>query len=59
LWPPAAEDTSRPLAWLGTNPAVIAPVLGTSSTAQIDDAIASLRVGLSDDEIGWRSAVSH
>jgi hypothetical protein len=33
------------LAWLRTNPADIAPLLGASNAAQIDDAIASLRVG--------------
>jgi aryl-alcohol dehydrogenase-like predicted oxidoreductase len=39
------------LAWLRTNPVVVAPLLGASSTAQIDDAIASLDIELSHDEI--------
>jgi aryl-alcohol dehydrogenase-like predicted oxidoreductase len=39
------------LAWLRTNPVVAAPLVGASSTAQIDDAVASLDVDLTDDEI--------
>jgi aryl-alcohol dehydrogenase-like predicted oxidoreductase len=39
------------LAWLRTNPVVVAPLVGASSTAQIDDAIASLQIELTDDEI--------
>jgi 1-deoxyxylulose-5-phosphate synthase len=39
------------LAWLRSNPAVVAPLVGASSTAQIDDAVASLDVQLTDEEI--------
>ena len=39
------------LAWLRTNPVVVAPLVGASTPAQIDDAIASLSVELGDDEI--------
>ena len=38
------------LAWLRRNPVVVAPLVGASSTAQIDDAVASLDVDLSDEE---------
>jgi aryl-alcohol dehydrogenase-like predicted oxidoreductase len=39
------------LAWLRKNPVVAAPLVGASSTAQIDDAVASLDVELTGDEI--------
>lgn len=39
------------LAWLRSNPVVTAPLVGASSTQQIDDAIASLDITLTDDEI--------
>ncbi len=39
------------LAWLRHQPAVVAPLLGASSTAQIDDAVASLAIVLSDEEL--------
>ena len=39
------------LAWLRTKPAVTAPLVGASSTQQIDDAVMSLDVELTDDEI--------
>jgi aryl-alcohol dehydrogenase-like predicted oxidoreductase len=39
------------LAWLRTNPVVTAPLVGASTTSQIDDAIASLDIMLTDDEI--------
>lgn len=39
------------LAWLRNNPVVTAPLVGASSTQQIDDAIASLDITLTDDEI--------
>jgi 1-deoxyxylulose-5-phosphate synthase len=38
------------LAWLRRNPVVVAPLVGASTTAQIDDAIASLDVELTDGE---------
>ncbi|CAN5483817.1 aldo/keto reductase [soil metagenome] len=38
------------LAWLRTNPVVVAPLAGASSVAQIDDAVASLSIELTGDE---------
>jgi len=38
------------LAWLRRNPVVVAPLVGASSTAQIDDAVASLDLNLTDEE---------
>jgi 1-deoxyxylulose-5-phosphate synthase len=38
------------LAWLRTNPVVTAPLVGASNTSQIDDAIASLSVNLTEQE---------
>jgi 1-deoxyxylulose-5-phosphate synthase len=39
------------LAWLRTNPVVVAPLLGASTTSQIDDAVASLDIQLTDEEV--------
>jgi aryl-alcohol dehydrogenase-like predicted oxidoreductase len=39
------------LAWLRSKPVVTAPLVGASSAAQIDDAVASLDIALSDEEI--------
>ncbi len=39
------------LAWLRHNPVVTAPLVGASSTGQIDDAVASLDIQLTGDEI--------
>jgi aryl-alcohol dehydrogenase-like predicted oxidoreductase len=39
------------LAWLRSNPVVVAPLVGASTTTQIDEAVASLDVELTDDEI--------
>ena len=39
------------LAWLRSKPVVTAPLVGASSAAQIDDAVASLDITLSDEEI--------
>lgn len=39
------------LAWLRTNPVVVAPLLGASTTGQIDEAVASLTIELADEEI--------
>ena len=39
------------LAWLRSKPVVVAPLVGASSTAQIDDAVASLDVDLTADEV--------
>jgi len=50
----AARGVSRAqiaLAWLRRQPVVAAPLVGASTTAQIDDAVASLDIELSVDEI--------
>ncbi len=39
------------LAWLRSKPVVCAPLVGANTTTQIDDAVASLDVGLSGEEI--------
>ncbi|HXO52909.1 MAG TPA: aldo/keto reductase [Mycobacterium sp.] len=39
------------LAWLRTKPVVTAPLVGASTTTQIDDAVASLEITLAADEI--------
>jgi hypothetical protein len=39
------------LAWLRTKPVVTAPLVGANHTSQIDDAIASLEIDLTSDEI--------
>ena len=39
------------LAWLRSKPVVTAPIVGASSVLQIDDALASLSIDLSDEEI--------
>jgi aryl-alcohol dehydrogenase-like predicted oxidoreductase len=39
------------LAWLRGNPVVAAPLVGASSTLQLDDAVASLELVLTEDEI--------
>ena len=39
------------LAWLHAKPVVTAPLVGASTTRQIDEAVASLAIELSDDEI--------
>ncbi|WP_372660626.1 aldo/keto reductase [Amycolatopsis kentuckyensis] len=39
------------LAWLRRQPVVTAPLVGAGSTKQIDDAVASLDVELTDDEV--------
>ena len=39
------------LAWLRSRPVVVAPLVGASSAGQIDDAVASLDIELTDDEI--------
>ena len=39
------------LAWLRSKPVVTAPLVGASSIAQIDDAIASLDITLTDEEV--------
>lgn len=39
------------LAWLHSKPVVTAPLVGANSTGQIDDAVASLDISLSADEL--------
>lgn len=39
------------LAWLRRQPVVSAPLVGAGSTAQVDDAVASLEIDLSDEEV--------
>ncbi|MFF5403449.1 aldo/keto reductase [Streptomyces misionensis] len=39
------------LAWLRRNPVVAAPIVGARTTGQIDDAVASLHLDLTDEEI--------
>jgi aryl-alcohol dehydrogenase-like predicted oxidoreductase len=39
------------LAWLRNKPVVTAPLVGASSTQQIDDAVTSLDIELTNDEI--------
>jgi aryl-alcohol dehydrogenase-like predicted oxidoreductase len=39
------------LAWLRHNPVVVAPVVGASRASQIDDAVASLTIHLTDEEL--------
>ena len=50
----AARGVSRAqvaLAWLHSKPVVTAPLVGANTTAQIDDAVASLEIGLTTGEI--------
>jgi aryl-alcohol dehydrogenase-like predicted oxidoreductase len=39
------------LAWLRCNPVVVAPIVGATKQSHIDDAVASLDITLTDDEI--------
>jgi aryl-alcohol dehydrogenase-like predicted oxidoreductase len=39
------------LAWLRHNPVVAAPVVGASKASQIDDAVASVTIHLTDEEL--------
>jgi aryl-alcohol dehydrogenase-like predicted oxidoreductase len=39
------------LAWLAHNPVVTAPIVGAASIAHLDDAVASLDIELTDDEV--------
>ena len=39
------------LAWLRRNPVVVAPIVGASKPSHIDDAVASLDLELTDDEV--------
>jgi 1-deoxyxylulose-5-phosphate synthase len=39
------------LAWLRRTPVVVAPLVGASRPANLDDAVASLEIELTDDEV--------
>jgi len=39
------------LAWLRAKPGVVAPIIGASKLAQLDEAVASLNITLSGDEM--------
>jgi aryl-alcohol dehydrogenase-like predicted oxidoreductase len=39
------------LAWLRKNPVVVAPIVGASKMSHIDDAVASLAIDLTDEEV--------
>jgi aryl-alcohol dehydrogenase-like predicted oxidoreductase len=39
------------LAWLHRNPVVTAPIVGVTKPGHLDDAVASLDVELTDDEV--------
>jgi aryl-alcohol dehydrogenase-like predicted oxidoreductase len=39
------------LAWLRRNPVVVSPIVGASKTTHIDDAVASLSIDLTDEEV--------
>jgi 1-deoxyxylulose-5-phosphate synthase len=50
----AARGVSRAqvaLAWLRRNPVVVAPLVGANKASHIEDAVASLEIELSDDEV--------
>ncbi|MGH8212977.1 MAG: aldo/keto reductase, partial [Rhodanobacteraceae bacterium] len=44
------------LAWLLGKPAVSAPIVGATKLQHLEDAVASVEVRLSDEEIGWLEA---
>ncbi|OZA92294.1 MAG: alcohol dehydrogenase [Azorhizobium sp. 39-67-5] len=44
------------LAWLRLNPVVAAPIVGASAANQIDDAVASLSIALTDEEVSTLEA---
>jgi hypothetical membrane protein len=46
-----AKRAQVALAWLRSKPVVTAPIVGASSTAQIDDAVAALDIELHEEEI--------
>ena len=39
------------LAWLRRNPVVVAPIVGATKPSHLDDAVASLEIELTDDEV--------
>ena len=44
------------LAWLTRNPVVSAPIIGASKASHLDDAVASLEIRLTDDEVAQLEA---
>ena len=47
------------LAWLRRNPVVVAPIVGASKASHIDDAVASLAIDLTDEELTCLEQPSH
>ena len=39
------------LAWVLKNPAITSPIIGTSKPHHLDDALAGLKIELTDDEV--------
>ena len=39
------------LAWVLRNPAITSPIIGTSKAHHLDDALAGLKLKLTDDEV--------
>ena len=39
------------LAWVGSRPGIIAPIVGTTKLSQLDDALAALDIVLTDEEV--------
>ena len=39
------------LAWVLKNPAITSPIIGTSKAHHLDDALAGLKIKLTDDEV--------
>jgi 1-deoxyxylulose-5-phosphate synthase len=46
-----AKRAQIALAWLRSKPAVVAPLVGANTTQQIDDAVASLEINLSETDV--------
>ena len=46
------SQASIALAWVRTKPVVAAPIIGALKAKHIDDAMASLAVALTDEEVG-------
>jgi 1-deoxyxylulose-5-phosphate synthase len=44
------------LAWLRRNPVVVAPLVGATKPSHVDDAVASLEINLTDDEVATLEA---
>jgi 1-deoxyxylulose-5-phosphate synthase len=44
------------LAWVRTRPAITAPIVGATKLTQLDDALASLEIALSEDEVSQLEA---